>query len=1645
LPLVVDDTYAAVEDTPFVVPTLTGVLANDMAFAGVTVELVAPPATGLLQLEPTGGFTFTPASNQHGPVSFTYRAKNAGGEYSPTTATVTLNVAPVNDPPTITSSGGGSLATLQMAENGTFVETVVATDLDLGDSIAYSLDPVLGADRTHFALDATTGELTFLTPPDFENPTDADFDGTYEVVVVATDGAGANDTQLILVTITNGNDAPQFVTSAMQSQPESTLSLQLTASDQDTPPPVFTFSLVGGVDQARFLLDGATGLLSFAALAGDFDQPTDANLDNVYEVEVQVSDGFGGTSRQLFFLTRTPIDDNNPVITSPAAVSVPENQLAVQVVTAADADLPAAALTFALSGGEDESRFTLDATTGVLAFLVAGDFEAPHDLDFDGLYRVTVTASDGSGPVASQDLVVTLTGVNDFPPVITTPNTASVAENTLAVLDVDATDGDLPSSSLTFSLAGGADAAQFTIDSATGLLQFVVPPNFEAPTDTNLDRVYEVTVGVSDGTLSTTQAVTVSVTDVNDPPVITSGGGGDVAQVEVLENVASVLNVVVVNDEGGVPRFRIAGGADAGLFSISNFGGNLAFKTAPDFELPTDANGDNVYEVIVAVDDFETPAASDSQTILVTVRDTANPSLRLFLNAATGSLTLNDEASRNDRLRISLAGASLVVADTTTNLDQVIEVDGVPTATGSGTKTVTIPLTTFTATGKPFILNTGLGNDIVVLDTNGAAADSIPAFGLTVNFSGGTDTLDLDDNTTSNVWTVGNSQSGSVKVGGFGSATFSGIERLIGGEGQDEFVIAHTLGNGITLLDGDVGHTLDAVRVTRDANFVLSDTKLVIDHSIDQTFTLANIQRAFLTGGSGANLFDVSGWTRAGVSSATSFGGKLYGRGGADVVLKRRDVESFTLTDSSLHTSDGMRLQLATITGATLEDLGSGSPVTFDVSGWSRGGSLVAPDHKANTLVVNRNFNTLSLTNVSLKVNTFPLLNLTGVQSARITGGASPNVATFQNVFWTGGLTFDGGGGSDTIIRNFNGDFSISDSALQAAGQTISLASVEVFQVRGGFSNNRFDLKGWSGRGTIDGQGGSGDEVIVERDATSFTLSSGSLTTSGNGPVQSLNFSAIEHFSLMGGNSPNTFALSGWTGSSSVHGGGGTDTLQFTGDRDYILGPGRVTTSGFDNLYTNVENLSVRAGLAANTFTLQSGFRNGLTGLDLTLDAGVDTLAIEENGDVFVTQTGSSTLDIQIQPFAGPAVALALTGNQFPERLHVLGGAGNNTIRFDNYSGFGSVNGAGGSDRLQFVRNANFTLTTLTEPEVQTTLELDGRDFTLVDLEALELTAGSGNNAFDVDGWTGGLTLNGGTGNDRFKLVTASHEVTLTQALLQQSSAADVVLSSIEDIELVGADVDQTFDLSLWQRGGSVHARGGQDQIVFARDLDMTLFNNRLEYGSGPSAFTWVISSVEQAKLTGGASANYLNAVSFTGEVELRGEDGNDVLLGADGNDFLDGGVGHDWVFGGSGEDEIAGGLGNDILVGGIDRDVINTVPGDGLGEDIVIGGRTTYDTNKAAIDAFLAVWAAALSFNTRVQLINATGVGSSGQFKLQVRDPSSPPTIVTTVFNDGVPDVLFGGEDLDWFFVAAEGSGKELGLDPPHIDNGPGEVVTDL
>ena len=564
---------------------------------------------------------------------------------------VAITVTDENDSPIFTSD-----AAVSVAENQALAYTALATDAD-GDTLSYTLS---GTGAALFTIDAATGEVRFIEAPDFEAPGDADGDNVYGIVVTASDGTNSTD-QAVAITVTDENDPPIFTSDAAVSVAENqTVAYTALATDADGDDLSYNLS---GTDAALFMIDATTGEVRFIE-APDFENPGDADGDNVYDIVVTASDGTNSAD-QTVAITVTNENDNAPSFTSDAAVSVAENQAVAYTALATDVD--GNDLSYSLSG-TDAALFMINAATGEVSFIEAPDFEAPGDADGDNVYDIVVTASDGTIST-DQAVAITVTDENE-PPIFTSDAAVSVAENQAAAYTALATDAD--GDDLSYNLSG-TDAALFTIDGATGEVRLIEAPDFEAPGDADGDNVYDIVVTASDGTNSTDQAVAITVTDENDPPIFTSG-----AAVSVGENQTVAYTALATDADGDVLSYNLSG-TDAALFMINATTGEVSFIETPDFEAPGDADGDNVYDIVVTASDG---TISTDQTVAITVTNendnaptfTSDAAVSVAENQAVAYTALATDAD-GDTLSYSLSGsdAALFMIDGATGEVSFIE------------------------------------------------------------------------------------------------------------------------------------------------------------------------------------------------------------------------------------------------------------------------------------------------------------------------------------------------------------------------------------------------------------------------------------------------------------------------------------------------------------------------------------------------------------------------------------------------------------------------------------------------------------------------------------------------------------------------------------------------------------------------------------------------------------------------------------------------------------------------------------------------------------------------------------------------------------------------------------------------------------
>lgn len=168
--------------------------------------------------------------------------------------------------------------------------------------------------------------------------------------------------------------------------------------------------------------------------------------------------------------------------------------------------------------GDTLSVVNVVASSGSVVDNGNGTWTITQAADFNGAVGLTYDVIDGNGGTVAATNSYIVDPVNDAPVITSNGGGAmasvNVAENLASVTTVAASDIDGPA--LSYSIAGGADAALFQIDANTGALSFVHAPNYEVAADADHDNVYDVTVRASDGSLFDDQSLSVNVTDVAD-------------------------------------------------------------------------------------------------------------------------------------------------------------------------------------------------------------------------------------------------------------------------------------------------------------------------------------------------------------------------------------------------------------------------------------------------------------------------------------------------------------------------------------------------------------------------------------------------------------------------------------------------------------------------------------------------------------------------------------------------------------------------------------------------------------------------------------------------------------------------------------------------------------------------------------------------------------------------------------------------------------------------------------------------------------------------------------------------------------------------------------------------------------------------
>ncbi len=474
----------------------------------------------------------------------------------------------------------------------------------------------------------------------------------------------------------------------------------------------------------------------------------------------------------------------------------------------------------------------------------------------------------------------------------------------------------------------------------------------------------------------------------------------------------------------------------------------------------------------------------------------------------------------------------------------------------------------------------------------------------------------------------------------------------------------------------------------------------------------------------------------------------------------------------------------------------------------------------------------------------------------------------------------------------------------------------------------------------VTGSQGADRVRIAPRVLELFTVPTGSyaITTlrfNGRSGSDEINLSELEEnettltaVTLEGGSGNDTLigtflndSIIGGDGNDELSGGAGNDTLRGeAGDDKLIAGSGNdsVTGGSGSDFISGTNGGNTLAGEGGNDQIL-----GGVSDDLITGGSGNDSINAGSGIDTVSGDTGNDSID-------GGDDNDFLFGND--DNDVVFGGAGNDYI-----------DGGAGSDSMRGDSGFDIVFKSAAGPQTisDSLLVGEGTDSLGSGVERVIIQGSSGNDSFDVTGWTGAtLLVRGLSGQDT---ISSSNDTdfTIRQGTLSRDGS-DFSFESVESLALAGGPGANVFDLGDFAGTGTLVGGEGNDRIVASGTGSFTLSNVAFQRSIGTNLS---IDSIDEAELTGDNLANSINAAPFTGRTTLSGLAGNDTLVGGSGSDLLLAGLGSDSVTGNGGDDELVGGGSGDTLDGSAGDDLIrgsnngaDSIRG-GTGRDYVLGG----------------------------------------------------------------------------------------------------------
>ncbi|MEG3639147.1 cadherin domain-containing protein [Magnetococcus sp. PR-3] len=512
---IISQASATVAESVSDTTTLLDVNVLDPDTSGTLSFSITSDASNLFEIDSAGLLTLKSGSTLDYETATSHEivVVASDGVFQTAGQQITLTVSDVNDTaPVIVTLD----QILDEQPDSTSLFTLTVTDEDTSNGTTfYEL-----TDTANDLFDVTSNGTVFYLG-------DAPDAGTYAIKVQASDGVNVSAEKTLNITVTepdvvNDNapviNAAASAGSAVETVDDTTTITTVQWSDRDpSTTPVFALTDDSG---GLFEIDAATGVISLVA-----GQSLDYESATNHTVVATVADGVNTSTAATITLTVTDANDNAPILTSAAAVTMAENatsQTVLHSVTFSDAD-----------GQNGVTSYTLSASPFQINSSGQITLKPGQTLDYESIktYSATVSVSDGLNNSASQLITFTVSDVNDVVPVLAaTSASLTTAENTAdssVLYTLSGSDGDATAGTLSYTLSDDGGGL-FEVNSQSGEISLVSGKSLDYETATG----HPIKATVSDGVnTSSEQTLTVTVTDVNDVvPVISSANGASVAE-----------------------------------------------------------------------------------------------------------------------------------------------------------------------------------------------------------------------------------------------------------------------------------------------------------------------------------------------------------------------------------------------------------------------------------------------------------------------------------------------------------------------------------------------------------------------------------------------------------------------------------------------------------------------------------------------------------------------------------------------------------------------------------------------------------------------------------------------------------------------------------------------------------------------------------------------------------------------------------------------------------------------------------------------------------------------------------------------------------------------------------------------------------